>query len=63
MATTTKDLDVAPKKRAPAKETAAKKTAAPAAPKKLPPNPFIHEVLDVVSKQRSNAKKVEALQQ
>ena len=63
MATTTKDLDVAPKKRAPAKKTAAKKTAAPAAPKKLPPNPFIHEVLDVVSKQRTNAKKVEALQQ
>ncbi len=30
---------------------------------KLPPNPFIHEILGQVSKQRSNAKKVEALEQ
>jgi hypothetical protein len=27
----------------------------------LPPNPFVYEVLDLVSKQRSNAKKVEVL--
>ena len=28
----------------------------------MPTNPFIHEVLDLASKQRSKAKKVEALQ-
>jgi len=30
---------------------------------KLPPNPFIHEVLELASKQRSKAKKVEILQE
>lgn len=30
---------------------------------KLPPNPFVHEVLEQVSKQRSAAKKVEALKE
>ena len=30
---------------------------------KLPPNPFIHEILELVSKQRSAAKKVEVLKQ
>ena len=29
----------------------------------LPPNPFVHEVLELVSKQRSRAKKVELLQE
>ena len=44
------------------KKTPAKRT--PAAPRidSLPTNPFIHEVLDLASKQRSKAKKVEALQ-
>ena len=28
---------------------------------KLPPNPFLHEILDLVSKQRTKAKKVEFL--
>ena len=28
----------------------------------LPPNPFIHEILELVNKQRSNAKRVEVLQ-
>lgn len=32
-------------------------------PEKLPANPFLFEVLDVVVKQRSNAKKVEVLQE
>ena len=27
----------------------------------LPPNPFVHEILELVSKQRSRAKKVEVL--
>jgi len=30
---------------------------------KLPPNPFIHEILNEVSKQRSKAKKIEALKE
>ena len=29
----------------------------------LPPNPFIHEILELASKQRAKAKKVEILQQ
>ena len=31
--------------------------------KKLPPNPFMSEILDLASKQRSIAKKVEILQE
>ena len=31
--------------------------------KKLPPNPFVHEILTHVSKQRSNEKKSEALKE
>ena len=44
------------------KKTPAKR--APAAPRidSLPTTPFIHEVLELASKQRSKAKKVEALQ-
>ena len=30
---------------------------------KLPPNPFIHEVLELVSKQRTKAKKIEILEE
>ena len=30
---------------------------------KLPPNPFVHEILELASKQRSKAKKVEILQE
>jgi len=30
---------------------------------KLPPNPFIHEILELTSKQRSRAKKIEILQE
>ena len=30
---------------------------------KLPPNPFLHEVLELVSKQRSKAKRVEVLKE
>jgi len=32
-------------------------------PQKLPPNPFIHEILDYVDSQRTKAKKVQILQQ
>jgi Family of unknown function (DUF6433) len=42
------------------KKTTAKTATAP---EKLPANPFLFEVLDLVSKQRSNAKKVEVLQE
>ena len=31
--------------------------------KELPPNPFIHEILELASKQRSKAKKIEVLQE
>ena len=31
--------------------------------KKLPPNPFQHEILELISKQRSKAKKIEMLQE
>jgi len=30
---------------------------------KLPPNPFMHEILDLVAKQKTNAKKVEILKE
>tara|TARA_B100000965_G_scaffold406437_1_gene445371 strand:- start:717 stop:1190 length:474 start_codon:yes stop_codon:yes gene_type:complete len=30
---------------------------------KLPPNPFVHEILEQVSKQRTKAKKIEALKE
>ena len=30
---------------------------------KLPPNPFVHEIFELVSKQRTKAKKVEVLQE
>ena len=42
-------------------------TRKPRAPKvgrvKLPPNPFIHEILDLVEEQRSKAKKIEILKE
>ena len=41
-------------------------TRKPRTPKekvKLPPNPFIHEILDLVNEQRSKAKKVEILKE
>lgn len=48
-----------------AKKPAAKKPAVRKAPstKTLPPNAFVFEILDLASKQRTNAKKVEVLQQ
>ena len=45
------------------KKTASpRKRAAPAVIPDLPANPFVFEIFDIASKQRSNAKKVEALQ-
>ena len=44
------------------KKTTTKKTTT-AVSTKLPPNPFVFEILDLVSKQRTNAKKVEVLKQ
>ena len=42
-------------------------TRKPSAPKvervKLPPNPFVHEILDLVEEQRSKAKKIEILKE
>ena len=40
------------------KKTTTRKTAV-----KLPPNPFIHEVLALVDKQRTKAKKIEILEE
>ena len=42
----------------PTKKTTTRKTAV-----KLPPNPFIHEVLSLVDKQRTKAKKIEILEE
>ena len=39
------------------------KTTTTSKKQELPPNPFVHEVLELVSKQRSRAKKVELLQE
>ena len=46
------------------KKTTSKKTVTvKATAPQLPPNPFVHEILEIVSKQRSKAKKVELLQE
>ena len=42
----------------PTKKTTTRKTAV-----KLPPNPFIHEILELVDKQRTKAKKIEILEE
>ena len=42
----------------PTKKPTTRKTAV-----KLPPNPFIHEVLELVDKQRTKAKKIEILEE
>ena len=45
----------------PTKKTTTPRRKTPAV--KLPPNPFAHEVLELVSKQRTKAKKIEILQE
>ena len=42
----------------PTKKPTTRKTAV-----KLPPNPFVHEILELVDKQRSKAKKIETLRE
>ena len=42
----------------PTKKTTTRKTRV-----KLPPNPFVHEILELVDKQRTKAKKIEILQE
>ena len=42
--------------------TQTKKTTTRKTRVKLPPNPFIHEVLALVDKQRTKAKKIEILE-
>jgi hypothetical protein len=44
------------------KKKTSKSASVKAAPA-LPPNPFVHEILELASKQRSKAKKVEILQE
>lgn len=55
--TTTQKKTTTPK----AKVVQAKKTTTPAVVDNLPSNPFTFEIFDLVSRQRSNAKKVEIL--
>ena len=43
--------------------TTTRKKAAPRKKVQLPANPFVHEVLDLVSKQRSKAKRIEILKE
>lgn len=43
--------------------TKTKKTSSSTETTKLPPNPFMNEILDLASKQKTNAKKVEVLQE
>ena len=44
----------------PTKKTTTRK---PSVRVKLPPNPFVHEILELVDKQRTKAKKIEILQE
>ena len=43
--------------------TPTKKTTTRKPRVKLPPNPFVHEILELVDKQRTKAKKIEILQE
>ena len=43
--------------------TPTKKTTTRKTPVKLPPNPFVHEILELVDKQRTKAKKIEILKE
>ena len=46
------------------KKTTPRKPRAPKVERvKLPPNPFVHEILDLVEEQRSKAKKIEVLKE
>jgi len=44
-------------------KTTTRKPRTPKAKVKLPPNPFIHEILELVSEQKTKVKKIEILQQ
>jgi hypothetical protein len=52
-----------PKKRGRPAKTKVKATKKPLPKVKLPPNPFQTEILDLVSKQRTKAKKIDVLQE
>ena len=45
------------------KKTTTRKPRTPKAKVKLPPNPFVHEILELVSAARGKAKKVELLKE
>ena len=47
----------------PTKKRATRKPRTPKAQVKLPPNPFIHEILELVNEQRTKAKKIEILKE
>ena len=59
--TTTESLDSTPEPSKPVRKT--RKTRKPAVVKKLPSNPFMNEVLELVSEQKSDLKKIAVLQE
>ena len=59
---TTESLDSTPEAPKPARKTRRPRKKAPAA-KKLPSNPFMNEVLELVSEQKTDAKKVAILKE
>ena len=61
MMTTTESLDSTPEPSKPVRKT--RKPRKPAVVKKLPSNPFMNEVLELVSEQKSDLKKIAVLQE
>ena len=61
MMTTTASLDSTPEPSKPVRKT--RKPRKPAVVKKLPSNPFMNEVLELVSEQKSDLKKIAVLQE
>ena len=59
--TTTESLDATPEQSKPVRKT--RKPRKPAVVKKLPSNPFMNEVLELVSEQKSDLKKIAVLQE
>jgi|TARA_A100000172_G_scaffold36034_1_gene21908 hypothetical protein len=59
--TTTESLDSTPEPSKPVRKT--RKPRKPAVVKKLPSNPFMNEVLELVSEQKSDLKKIAVLQE
>ena len=63
MMTTENTLDSTPEPKTVRKPRRPRKKASPAATKKLPSNPFMNEILELVSEQKTDAKKVAILRE